>query len=105
MPIMGKLEEFDLSTDTVSLYVECTKLFFAANSITAERQVLIFLNVIGKTNYQLLRNLLSPSTPGDKSFSELVDTLKGHFEPKPLVISERSNFHPGEERNGSAVCS
>ena len=87
MPIMGKLEEFDPSTDIVLAYVERTKLFFAANSITAERQVPIFLNAIGKTNYQLLRNLLSHSTPGDKSFSELVDALKGHFEPKPLVIS------------------
>ena len=41
----------------------------------------IFLNTIGKTN------LLSPSAAGDKLFSELVDTLKGHFEPKLLVIS------------------
>ena len=47
MPIMRKLKEFDPATDIVSAYVERTKLFFKANSISAERQVPILLNAIG----------------------------------------------------------
>ena len=37
----------------------------------------------------------SPSARGPKenSFKELVDALKSHFEPKPLVIAECFHFH------------
>ena len=53
----------------------------------------VFLSVVGGTMYRLLRNLLAPASPKDKSFKEIVDTLKAHFEPKPLVIGERFHFH------------
>ena len=50
--------------------------------------------------YGLLRNLLAPASPKDKSFKEIVDTLKAHFEPKLLVIAERFHFH---RRNQNSV--
>ncbi len=31
----------------------------------------------------LLRNLLTPALPKDKTFDDFVGTLKSHFEPKP----------------------
>ena len=68
------------------------KLYFAANDIT-ERQVLIFLSVIGAKTYSLLGDLLALTNPKEKSFNELAKVLKKQFEPKPLVIAERFTFH------------
>ena len=47
----------------------------------------------GAKNYALLCSLLAPPLPREKSYEELVGTLKGHFEPKPLIIAERFYFH------------
>ena len=40
----------------------------------------------------LMRNLLSPAKPGEKSFMDLVDLLKNHFNPKPSEIVQRFKF-------------
>ena len=45
---------------------------------------------IGAKTYTLLRSL---ALPQDKSFDELQQHLKHHFEPEPLVIAERFRFH------------
>ena len=41
----------------------------------------------------MLRDLLSPATLTEKTFAELCATLKAHFQPKPVVIAERFQFH------------
>ena len=69
--------------------MERVELFFTANNIPAEKKVPVFLSIVGGTTYGLLRNLLAPANPKDKSFKEIVDMLKAYFEPKPLVIAER----------------
>ena len=63
----------------------------------------MFLSVIGGKTYDLLRNLLLPTDPKDKSFDELVEALKGHFKPKPLVIVERFHFHKRNQAAGGSV--
>ena len=45
---------------------------------------LAFLAVIGLATYTLVRNLVSPDKLGEKSYDELVKTLKDHFIPTPL---------------------
>ena len=59
--------------------------------------------MIGGKTYDLLRNLLSPTDPKDKSFNELVETLKGHFEPKPIVNTERFHFYKRSQADGESV--
>ena len=55
------------------------------------------------TSYNIIRNLLSPTDPKDKTFDELVEVLKGHFEPKPLVIAECFHFHKRNQAAGESV--
>ena len=69
----------------------------------AEKKVPTFLSVVGGTTYGLLHNLLAPASPKDKSFKEIVDTLKAHFEPKPLMIAERFHFHRRNQNSGESV--
>ena len=68
--------------------------FFLANEIADEqKKITVFLTVIGTKTYTLLRNLVAPEKPATKTYTELVAALKGHLNPKPLVIAERFKFH------------
>ena len=93
MATYGKLKEFEPDNEKVSSYLEQVELYFTANDIAAEKKVVILLSVIGAKTYSLLRDLLAPTNPKEKSFDALVEVLKRHFEPKPLVIAERFTFH------------
>ena len=46
------------------------------NGIEDAHKVPIMFSVIGDKTYDLLRNLLSPTDPKDKTFDELVEALK-----------------------------
>ena len=92
-PMLGTLSEFQPETEALSTYVERAKIFFAANDVAEDKQLSVFLTVIGKENFALLRDLLAPAKPQDKSLNDVIEALKKHFEPKPLITAERFHFH------------
>ena len=53
-------------------------------------------------NY-ILRNLVSPATPKDKTLDELKTTLRSHLKPKPLAIAKRFKFHNRSQREVETV--
>ena len=61
--------------------------------MTRKKQIAVLLTVIGSETYSLLRNLLSPERPSTKSFVDIVNVLKHHLNPKPIVIAERYKFY------------
>ena len=94
MATLGHIGKFDPADESISAYLERVKLFFAANDIEDPKQVAVFLSVvIGPKNYALLRDLLAPVKPQEKSLAALFETLWKHFEPKPVIIAERFRFH------------
>ena len=90
MTTLGKIQEFCPEKEK---FLERVELFFAANDIPTEKQVPVFLSVVGGVTYGVLRNLIAPHNPNDTTFEEITTTLKAHFEPKTLVIVERFHFH------------
>ena len=100
---IGQIQQFHPDSESFAAYVERVEHFLMANDIPAEKEVPIFLSVVGGTTYQLLHNLLVPASPKDKSFKEIVDTLKVHFEPKPLVIAEKFHFHCRNQNSEESV--
>ena len=99
----GHIQEFQPDSDSITAYIERMNLFFVANDVPNEKKVAVFLSVIGGKTYTLLRSLLSPQLPQSKSYSELVDSLKRHYEPKPLVIAERYHFHRRNQAAGEMI--
>ena len=79
--------------------------FFAANDIGEDHQVAALLSVMGATTYGLLRNLVQPNLPKTKSYKDIVDVLKRHFEPKPLLIAERFRFNRCNQKADETVAS
>ena len=70
-----------------------------------ERNTAVLLSTIGIRTHAILRDILAPEALRDKSFDELVDALKRHFEPRSLLIAERSKFHRCNQAPGESVSS
>ena len=81
MTTLEHIGKFDPTEESISAYLERVELFFAANGIAEEKQIPVLLSVIGPKNYALLRDLLAPVKPQEKSVAVLVETLKKHYEP------------------------
>ncbi|KAL0198805.1 hypothetical protein M9458_007345, partial [Cirrhinus mrigala] len=85
------MEAFDESVEPWTTYIERFEHFVEANSI--DKKVPVLLSVIGGKTYGLLRSLIAPDKPREKSFKHITDTLQQHFSLKPLIIAERFHFH------------
>ena len=71
--------------------------------IPTGRRVAVLLSVIGSRTYSLLRSLLHPEVPGEKTYDQLATALREHFEPKRLVVVERFHFNRRNQGNGESV--
>ena len=97
------ITEFKPENEKIAAYLERVQLFFEVNGIDKDKQVPVLLTVIGSTNYALLSNLVSPGKPKDKTFAQLAEVLRSHFDPKPLVIAERFHFHRRDQAPGESI--
>ena len=101
----GKLEEFDTATgeDWIQ-YVERMEYYFQANGITeADTKRAVLISAMGGKAYKLMRNLISPAKPKDKSFEQLVETMKKHFCPPPSEIVQRYKFNSRVRQDRESV--
>ena len=79
------------------------ELYFAANEIKADKRVPVFLNLIGRENYSLLRSILSPQKPAEQPLKKLMDVLREYYEPKKVVMAARFLFHQRQQQPGESV--
>ncbi len=101
--VVGRLQAFDPEAENISPYLERVQLYFDANEVADVKKVAVLLTVIGPKNYGIIRSLVAPREPKDKTFVELVAVLKGHFQPEPLVIAERHRFYTRSQGANESV--
>ena len=58
---------------------------------------------MGHATYKLLRNLVKPEKPKDKTFEQLVEKLTDHYCPESVEIMERFQFYSRVRRPGEPV--
>ena len=102
-PFIGSLSAFDPSQESISAYIERVEVFFAANDVKEEKRVAVFLSVVGAPTFSLLRNLLAPEKPTDKTLRDLTAALITYYEPKPLVIAQRFHFHRRDQQPSETI--
>ena len=90
---IGVVGEFQPENETITAYLERFDLIFDVNSVAEEKQVPWLLNIIGAKTYTLLRTLVAPAQPKQKTMAELRTVLKEHYEPKTLIIGQQFYFH------------
>ena len=77
----------------MTAYIEWVISFFDTNNLPGDKGTATFLNGLGKNTFQVLRNLILPRKVYGKSQDQVTKVLLNHYDPKPLVISERFNFN------------
>ena len=101
----GKLEEYD-SQEEWSQYIERLEFYFEANGVDDEdKQRAILLSVCGSKTYKLIRNLITPRKPSEKTFAELVEFVQQHQHPKPSAIVQRFKFNTRFRKPGESIAS
>ncbi|XP_055850659.1 uncharacterized protein K02A2.6-like [Episyrphus balteatus] len=99
----GKLEQFQPSM-AWNNYKERMEFYFEANGISNDGSMrAIFLSCVGESTYEIIRSLLTPLSPKDVSFQEIVEKLDDHFHPKPNEIVQRFTFHQRVQKNGESI--
>ena len=100
---VGHMDSFDSAVEDWTSYVERVEHYCVANGIKEDRAVAVLLSVMGAKTYNLLRSLIVPDKPGEKSFTEITDVLKKHLNPKPLLIAERFRFHKRNQSPSESI--
>ncbi|XP_077551242.1 uncharacterized protein LOC144164869 [Haemaphysalis longicornis] len=93
MSHLGKLSEFDPRTQNFVSYLERFELFIIANDVKQEKVLPVFLTAIGAEAYEVLKSLVVPDAPANKTFAEVKQLLQAHYSPSSLVIAERCKFN------------
>ena len=66
-------------------------------------ELFVTANAIDWLIISLLHGLVSLDLPKDKLFSELVDILKKHYNPEPIVIAKRFHFFQHSQKSGESI--
>ena len=100
----GTISEFDSSSEDWASYTERLQQYFVANGVAAaEKQRAILLSACGASTYRLIRSLVAPAKPTDRSFGELVELVRTHHNPKPSAIVQQFKFNSCRRRQGETV--
>ncbi len=105
--LLGKIEQYDPEEEEWPQYVERLEYFFKANGIVGadneDRRRATFLTMVGPAAYKLLRSLLTPTTPDEKTFEQLTAILTNHYSPPPSEVIQRYRFNSRTRAVGESV--
>ena len=83
---------FDAQRDDWTSYSKRFLKYFTANKVEgAEKRRAILFSVA--VTYQLIRDLVAPKKPTEKTSGELVTVVQRHYQPRPSVIVQRLKFN------------
>ena len=100
----GSIGKCRPETDDWTAYAERVGHYFTANDITDDsKKRAIFLSVCGPSTYGLIRSLVAPKTADDHSYTELVELVKKHYNPRPSAITQRFKSNSRVRQPGETV--
>ena len=100
----GTIQAFDSATEDWTAYSERLEQYFVANDIAeGAKKRAILLSGCGASTYKLIRSLVVPDKPTDKSYADLVSLLQNHFNPAPAITVQRFKFNSRSRQNGENV--
>ena len=111
--LFGQVGQFDKGKENFTAYLERFDMFIEANGIVAAagaggdatraRIKAIFLTEIGAEVYNVLTNLVAPEKPRDKTFDQIKEVLKKHYDPKPLEIAESFRYWTTNQTGNQSI--
>ena len=90
---IGAPGPFDHQIHKWSSYKTQLEHFLLINDMDNEsKQTSCLIAMVDSTTYEILESLTFPKKPAEEKFTELMDLLSRHFEPKRLKIAEQARF-------------
>ena len=107
MATLGSVGEYSPTTENWSSYIERVEEFLLANDIgvipagasavqeaAADRKkVAVLITLIGPKAYSTLRDLCSPDSPKDKTYTAVTKLLKSYYQPVTVEVAETFKFN------------
>ena len=75
----------------------------AAKDAATRQKVAALRSIVGKNTYAVLKDLSKPATPNDKTYAQLCDLMKDHYQPKTIEVAETFKFHWCHQQEGEAI--
>ena len=101
MATQGAVGPFDSQCEDWVSYTERLQQWFVANDVQdANKQRAVLLSTCGASTYRLIRNLVTPRKPVERTFKQLVNVVKAHYCPPPSVTAQRFTFNSRTQREG-----
>jgi len=100
----GNIEEFEYQKEDWTAYSEQLAEYFTMNDVEeAPKQQAILLSMVGASTYQLIRNLVAPQKPMEKSFDNLVKLMYEYYQLNRSVIVQSVKFNSHTRQLGESV--
>ena len=104
MPMLGEIGAYEPNVEDWPNYVERFEGFLNANGITEDgKKRSVFIAVVGPKSYNLLRNLVAPTKPSEKTLADLLAALSKHYNPTPSEVMQRFRFNTRTRKEGESV--
>ena len=94
MAVHGTLASFDLEVEDWTEYTDQLSYYFIANGISDNaKKRAILISCCGPVIFCLIKSLVFPDSLTDFSFTQLVEKIRVHREPKTSTILQRFQFN------------
>ncbi|XP_076049435.1 uncharacterized protein LOC143030158 [Oratosquilla oratoria] len=100
---VGSIEPYNESEEDFDSYVSRIKMYFVANDVGDAKKVAAFFTLAGPKIFGLARDLLSPAKPEESALDKVLDTLRAHFKPTPVLIYECYKFYSRAQKSNESV--
>ena len=101
---VGHIGEYEENKEDLASYQEILEQWMMLNKITVDQKCGCLISIMGADTYKLLKNLLHPSKPSEKTLSENCNILSDYFSPKPIIIAERFKFYTCNQKKRGEHC-
>lgn len=95
--------EFKVKQDNWDTNIERSEMHFLVNEIKKDKRVPMLRPKVGVKTYKLIRELCSPTEPGDGNYKEIVGFMKNHLNPAKNEAMERYKFQNARQRPKESV--
>ena len=102
----GPAREFVAANESFGSYARWMDHYLLANGVAAddnERRRAVFLSAVGAKTFALLEDLVAPGLVSGRTYEQLVEVLRDHFEPKSSAIVARFRFNSCYRDDGESV--
>ncbi|KOB52076.1 reverse transcriptase [Operophtera brumata] len=100
---LGNLSVFDYKIHEWEVFYGKLTQFIKLNTISISNQSAVLLTHLSDESYRLVRNLVHPDKLEERTYSELVKVLNGHFTPKRSTFADRAKFYEAIKSDGETI--